>query len=94
MLVSAPTAVAETPTPAAALPTAEPEAATPARKESKATGANTSTASKSEAGTAGPKASWKREDPGTLDQREASDPNASGVSRRELRAGFPTNPGF
>jgi DNA segregation ATPase FtsK/SpoIIIE, S-DNA-T family len=94
VLVPAPAAVAEVPTPAAALPTAEPEATTPARKESKATGANASTASKSEASTASPKASWKREDPGTLDEREASEPTAAGAPRRELRAGFPTNPGF
>jgi hypothetical protein len=94
VLVPAPATITETPAPAAALPTAEPEAAAPARKESKTTGSNASTAGKSEASTSSAKASWKREAPGTLDEREASDPGATGTPRRELRAGFPTNPGF
>jgi hypothetical protein len=92
VLVPAPAPVVEARALATAAPEPEPEAAATPAKEAKASTSTELRSAKSDATSASVKPSWKREDPGALDATE-SEPTAA-APRRELRAGFPTNPGF
>ncbi|HTQ03336.1 MAG TPA: GYF domain-containing protein [Polyangiaceae bacterium] len=79
---AAATVAAATPAPAATTPSSAPT--------ERATLASERAAGKSEPskGESAPAKSWRKDDPGALEATQ------SGASHRELRAGFPTNPGF
>ena len=89
-VAATPAAAADAPAPLAAGTVATPpaeRAAPPANSETAKPAATERISSKSESSGA-PAKPWRKDDPGALEQA------ASSSARRELRAGFPTNPGF
>jgi hypothetical protein len=78
-------AVVEAPRPTA---TTEPPAAKPPNDPATIAPAPVVERKSDSGGSGKPREGWRREDPGALDAPAAS------TARRELRAGFPTSPGF